>query len=158
MASMSSGYRESARADVPRTIALVIAVVFLLVGIAGFIPGLTTHYGDLKIAGHTSDAKLLGIFEVSILHNVVHLLFGVVGIALARAGRPAEYLIGGGIVYFVVWLYGILVGQESSANFVPLNTADNWLHFLLAVAMIVLGLWARRWARGPGETPAGRTI
>lgn len=158
MASMSSGYRDTSRPDLPRTIALVVAIVFLVVGIAGFIPGITTHYSDLKFAGHMSDAKLLGIFEVSILHNIVHLLFGVVGIAMARAGRPAEYLIGGGIVYFIVWLYGILVGHESSANFVPLNSADNWLHFLLAVGMVALGLYARRWYRGLGDSPAGRTI
>jgi len=158
MASTSHGFGDTSRADVPRTIALVVAIVFLLVGIAGFIPGLTTHYGDLKFAGHMSDAKLLGVFEVSVLHNIVHLLFGVAGILLARAGRPAEYLIGGGIVYFVVWLYGVLVDHESSANFVPLNTADNWLHLILAVGMVALGLYARRWYRGPAATPGGRTI
>ena len=90
--------------------------------------------------GHESDAKLLGIFEVSILHNVVHLLFGVVGILAARAARTAAlYLLIGGLVYAVLWIYGLLVDEHSSANFVPLNTADNWLHFVLAVAMTLLG-------------------
>ena len=65
-----------------QAIALVVGVVFLLVGIAGFVPGLTT--GDLGGAGHGSMAMLLGLFQVSVLHNVVHLLFGVVGLLAAR--------------------------------------------------------------------------
>jgi len=134
-----------ADADFPRKIALLFGVVFLLVGIAGFIPGITTHYGDMKFAGHMSDAKLLGIFEVSILHNIVHLAFGVAGILLSRASRSAAmYLLVGGLIYAVVWVYGVATGEDSTANFVPLNTADNWLHFLLALAMIVLGVVSLR--------------
>jgi hypothetical protein len=140
-----------------RTIALVFGAVFLLVGILGFVPGITTNYDDLAFAGHTSDAKLIGIFEVSVLHNIVHLAFGVAGLLVSRSARSAvAYLIGGGVVYAVVWIYGIAVGDESSANFVPLNTADNWLHFLLAVAMIVIGLVAQRRIRGgvAGQGPS----
>jgi len=51
--------------------------VFLLVGLLGFVPGITTHYGDLGAAGHQSTAKLLDSFQVSVLHNIVHLLFGI---------------------------------------------------------------------------------
>jgi hypothetical protein len=58
--------------------------VFLAVGVLGFVPGITTHYDQLTFAGHHSDAALLGIFNVSVLHNLVHLAFGVAGIALAR--------------------------------------------------------------------------
>jgi hypothetical protein len=124
-----------------RTVALAVAVVFLLVGILGFIPGVTTNYGDMQFAGHESDAKLLGVFQVSILHNIVHLLFGVAGLALARTASGARlYLIGGGAVYAVLWLYGLVIDHESGANFVPLNTADNWLHLVLAIGMVALGL------------------
>jgi len=138
-------------AEFPRLIALVFGVVFLLVGIAGFIPGITTHYGDMEFAGHMSDAKLLGIFEVSILHNIVHLAFGVAGLVLSRAARSAAmYLLVGGLIYAVVWVYGLAVGDDSDANFVPLNTADNWLHFLLALAMIVLGVVSLRSIRTHG--------
>ena len=52
-------------------------IVFLLVGIAGFIPGVTTNlYDGLEFAGNDGTAELLGIFQVSVLHNIVHLLFG----------------------------------------------------------------------------------
>ena len=51
-----------------------------------------------------------------------------------------RYLIGGGIVYLVLWIYGLLIDQTSDANFVPINTADNWLHFILGIVMIGLGI------------------
>ncbi|GAA4081087.1 hypothetical protein GCM10022248_57690 [Nonomuraea soli] len=121
--------------------ALVVGAVFLLVGVLGFIPGITTNYDDLHAAGHQSDALLLGIFQVSILHNIVHLLFGVAGIFLARTWSGARgFLLGGGVIYLLLFLYGMLVAQNSDANFVPVNTADDWLHLVLGAGMIVLAL------------------
>ena len=120
---------------------MAVGAVFLLVGILGFVPGITTNYDTLQFAGHESEAKLLGIFQVSILHNVVHLLFGVVGLALARTWSGARgFLVGGGAVYLVLWIYGLLIDKQSSANFVPLNTADDWLHFVLGAGMVALGV------------------
>ena len=122
-------------------VALAVAAVFVLVGILGFIPGVTTDYGDMTFAGHESGAHLLGIFEVSILHNIVHLLFGLVGLAMARTWSGARnFLIGGGVVYLILWIYGLVIDQDSTANFVPVNNADNWLHLVLGVAMVALGL------------------
>ncbi|WP_240506688.1 DUF4383 domain-containing protein [Thermoactinospora rubra] len=121
--------------------ALVVGLAFLLVGVLGFIPGVTSNIGELEFAGHRSDAMLLGVFEVSILHNIVHLLFGVAGVLLARTwGGARAFLVGGGAIYLVLWLYGLLIPHDSAANFVPVNTADNWLHFALGAVMVVLGL------------------
>src|SRR5687768_4150218 len=84
--------------DALRTAALLVGATFLLVGVLGFIPGITTQYDDLSVAGHDSTAKLLWIFQVSILHNIVHLLFGVAGIALGRTRDGARaFLLGGGL-------------------------------------------------------------
>jgi hypothetical protein len=128
-----------------RTAALAVAVVFLLVGVLGFIPGITTDYDTMSFAGHESDAKLLGLFQVSVLHNIVHLLFGLAGLALARTASGARsYLIGGGAVYLVLWLYGLVINHDSAANFVPVNSADNWLHLLLGIGMIALGVFTTR--------------
>jgi hypothetical protein len=128
-----------------QTTALVVAAVFVLVGVLGFIPGITSDYGSMSFAGHHSDAKLFGLFEVSVLHNIVHLLFGLAGLVMARTVSGARtYLIGGGAVYLVLWLYGLVVEQDSSANFVPLNPADDWLHLFLGLGMIALGLLTTR--------------
>jgi hypothetical protein len=114
---------------------------FVLVGILGFVPGITTDYDLLSFAGHHSAAKLLGVFEVSVLHNLVHVLFGLAGLILARsAGAARNYLVGGGFIYLILWLYGMAISHDSTANFVPVNAADNWLHCGLGAGMILLGL------------------
>jgi preprotein translocase subunit Sss1 len=139
-------------------LALVVGVVFLLVGILGFIPGVTTDYDTMGFAGHDSMAKLFGLFMVSVLHNIVHLLFGVAGIALARTARTAAgYLVVGGVVYLVLWIYGMVIDLNSQANFVPFNTPDNWLHLGLGVGMIALGVVAYRALRAGTTTTAGAT-
>jgi Domain of unknown function (DUF4383) len=137
-----------ARTNVQKAAAIV-GVVFLLVGVLGFIPGITTNFGDLSFAGHDSDAKLFGLFQVSILHNIVHLLFGIAGLALARTASQARtYLVFGGVIYLVLFVYGLIVGQESAANFVPVNTADDILHLILGIGMIGLGVALTRGRRG----------
>lgn len=125
--------------------ALAVGAVFLLVGILGFLPGVTSEHNQMKMAGPESESLLLGIFQVSILHNIVHLLFGVAGLILARTYSNAKnYLLLGGIIYLVLWIYGLIIDQDSSANFVPFNSADNWLHFVLGAGMVALALILRR--------------
>jgi len=138
---------ESARAGSRRTVrtpvqlaAAAVGVVFLLVGLLGFVPGVTANFDSLQLFGRQSDGLLLGVFAVSVLHNIVHLAFGVAGVAMARTASAARaFLIGGGVIYVVLWLYGLVIDLDSPANFVPVNTADNWLHLALAVAMVALG-------------------
>jgi uncharacterized protein DUF4383 len=141
-----------------QTVAAIVGFVFLVVGIAGFIPGITTNlYDGLEFAGHDGDAELLGIFQVSVLHNIVHLLFGVAGLALSRTiSGSRTFLVGGGVIYLVLWLYGLIIDKDSDANFVPVDSADDWLHFVLGVGMIALGLaLSRRREPGPGYTAHG---
>ena len=121
--------------------AFVVGATFLLVGILGFIPGITTDYDTMSFASHNSDAKLLGIFQVSILHNLVHVLLGIAGLALARTWEGARtYLIGGGILYLALWLLGIVGGGD----WIPVNSADNWLHFVVGLGMVALGFVTTR--------------
>ena len=119
-----------------QTVARLAGFVFLLVGIAGFIPGLTTNlYDGLDFAGNGSEAELLGIFQVSVLHNIVHLLFGV-GIFMAATPEGARtYLIGAGAIYLVLFVLGIVGG----ADWVPVNDADNWLHLALGAGLLGAG-------------------
>ena len=119
-----------------RSAAALTGVLFLAVGILGFVPGVTTHYGDLGFAGHGSGAKLLGTFQVSVLQNLVHLLFGAIGLVLSRTADGAQtFLTGGGITYLALWVAGAI----GAAGWLPANTPDNWLHFLLGIGMIGLG-------------------
>lgn len=142
--SRSAATNRAVRTNVQKA-SLAVGVIFLLVGVLGFIPGATTNYDEMMFASHMSGALLLGIFQVSILHNIVHLLFGIAGIALARSVPGARnYLIWGGVIYLVLWVYGLLTDHESKANFIPLNDADNWLHLVLGVGMIALGLLLTR--------------
>ena len=127
--------------------AATVGAAFLLAGLGGFIPGVTTNYDELEFAGRESGAKLLGLFQVSILHNIVHLLFAVGLIAAARYSWSRLYLLVGGVAYLGVLLYGVLVEHDSDANFLPINDADNVLHLVLGVAMIALGVLGTRLAR-----------
>lgn len=134
--------------------AAVVGVVFLLVGTLGFVPGITTDYDTMEAAGHRSRAELLGIFQVSTLHNIVHLLFGIAGLVLARTFASAKaYLVGGGVIYLVLWLYGVMIDKTSEANFVPVNNSDDWLHLGLGLGMVGLGLVLGR--TRPGRRTAG---
>ncbi|HYX76531.1 MAG TPA: DUF4383 domain-containing protein, partial [Gaiellaceae bacterium] len=92
-----------------QVLATLFGAIFIAVGILGFIPGVTSHlYGGLDFVGHNSEAKLFHVFQVSWLHNIVHIAFGLVGLALARTAETARiYLIGGGVVYLALWLYGL---------------------------------------------------
>lgn len=116
-------------------------LIFIVIGVLGFVPGITSNYEALYFSGHTSEALLLGVFQVSILHNIVHLVFGFLGLILARTNSLARiFLIGGGIVYLLLFIYGLIVPHHSAGNFVPVNTADNWLHLVLGIVMVGLGL------------------
>jgi hypothetical protein len=95
----------------------------------------------LDFAGHDSGAKLLGIFGISVLHNIVHLAFGVAGLVFARTFNGARgYLIVSGVIYLLLSIYGLLIDHASAVNFVPIDAADNWLHLVLAVGMLGLGV------------------
>lgn len=130
---------------------LIAGALFLLVGILGFIPGITTNYDDMTFAGSDSEAELLGVFQVSVLHNLVHVLFGLVGLWAARMWATARaFLIASGIIYLALFVYGMVVERDSDANFVPLNAADDWLHLGLAIGLLAVGLLSgRRWQDDP---------
>jgi len=124
-----------------QSVALLVGVVFLVVGTLGFIPGITSNYDELKFAGHNSDAQLLGIFDTSILHNIVHLLYGLAGIALARTIDGARtFLVGGGLVYLVLFVYGAIWHGEAESNWIPVNWADDILHLALGAGMVIVGI------------------
>ena len=132
------------RTDIQKA-AFIAGIVFLLVGILGFIPGVTTNFGDMTFAGDESKSHLLGIFQVSILHNLVHALFGVAGLIAAKSWAASKnYFIWGGALYLLLWIYGLLINEDGSENIIPFNVADNWLHFVLGAVMLAVGFLVSR--------------
>jgi len=119
--------------------ARLVAIVFLIVGVAGFIPGITRDApGDFM--GENSPGSLLHVFQTSILHNLVHLAFGVIGLALSRTWEGSRnFLIGGGIVYLALFVIGLL----SAMDWLPADDTDDWLHLVLGAGMLALGLALR---------------
>jgi lysylphosphatidylglycerol synthetase-like protein (DUF2156 family) len=108
--------------------ATVLGAVLTVVGILGFIPGLAPG------------GNLLGIFAIDPLHNVIHILSGVVGLAVAFSARGAYsryYALIFGLVYALVTVIGFVQGT-TVLGLINVNLADNILHLLIAVASLVV--------------------
>jgi hypothetical protein len=135
-------------------IALVVGVVFLVVGIVGFF---MTGFGDFT--AHDDSQTLLG-FGINPLHNVVHVVIGVLGVLMWRTSAGARtfgwiLLVG----YGVAFVYGLVVQNRPDLNVLNINSADNVLHLVSAVVGLVIAVWPARRAvsqvHGPGHpTPA----
>ena len=112
-----------------KTMATVFGVVFLLVGVLGFIPGITDN-------GH-----LLGIFHVNTAHNIVHILSGAAALVAAGMGLVAarNYFRIFGVIYGLVTILGFLGGEEPVLGMIANNTADNWLHLAITLVALTLG-------------------
>jgi hypothetical protein len=138
-----------ARRVTPQLLARLVAVVFVVVGVLGFVPAATDHSSQLRMA-RESGAELFGVFRVSVLHNTLHLAFGVLGLIVSRTAVGARlYLVCGGIAYLGLWVYGAALQDSSRTNVLPANSADNWLHLVLAGVMLGLGSLAARLDRVP---------
>jgi hypothetical protein len=119
------------------SLAGLVGLVFVILGVVGFIPGVVQHYDELRWWMNGSGAQLFGVFQTSILRNLVYLGFGAVGLLAARTALTARaYLSGGGILSFTLGIYGLLIDRFSSSNIVPLDRADDWLHIGLGVTMV----------------------
>ena len=124
-----------------RNFALIFGIVFLALGIAGFIPGVVQplHEGHPEVMG--TGGQLLGLFPVNELHNAVHILFGLWGLAASRSlGGAVMYARGVAIIYAVLTVAGFVPDLQS---LVPLYGNDIWLHGLLALVAAYFG-WVHR--------------
>lgn len=119
----------------------VVGVAFLLVGILGFVPVFTTGYGEMSFADAQSGALLFGAFRVTLLANLVHLAFGLVGLGAALNGLAARYyLLLGGVLSLLLWMAGLTMDPlDSPLNVVALGLPHSWLHFAFGAVMVALG-------------------
>jgi hypothetical protein len=132
----------------------LVGIVFVFLGVAGFVPGPVQQYAELHWCGTGSRAQLFDVFEISILLNLMHFGFGAAGLVAARRASVARaYLGGGGVLWFALGIYGLLIDRLGDANVVPLDRADVWLHVGLGVAMVYAGLAAALTALRPATAP-----
>jgi hypothetical protein len=130
-------------------LAAVFGVVFILIAIAGFIApgGMAMQPTDPATA-----AQVFGMFPVNLVHNIVHLLFGLGGLAASRSWAGSKsFFTTAGIIYAVLVVLGWFF--PDGFGFVPLGGNDIWLHAVLAVVMMGIGFSAKNGAvTGPVST------
>ena len=116
--------------------AMALGGVLVLVGIVGFLVEPSFGVGD------SAERGTLILFDINGWHNVVHLLSGIVGLAMAGTAAKARlFSIGYGVVYVLVTILGFVVGDGGLLlSIIPINTADNLLHLVIAVTGIAVGL------------------
>ena len=130
-----------------RLLALVLGVVYLIVGIGGFIPGLT-DMRDLPTVSGPSEGNELGIFAVNWFHNVAHILIGLAGLAAYRSYTASRtYALIVGLSYAALAVLGFVTGRVGTlGGLLPLNSADDILH--IATAAVLLFAYFAAGSRG----------
>jgi Domain of unknown function (DUF4383) len=111
-----------------KTLGTIIGIIFLLVGLLGFI-------GGLGIVGPT------GTFMTNHAHDAVHLITGLLFIIWAMAA-PRSVGTGlklFGVIYLLVALLGFISSTGSVLGFISINSADNWLHVVLGIVVLLAG-------------------
>ena len=110
--------------------AMAFGIVFVLIGILGFVPGITN-----------SDHMLLGFFHVDTLHNIIHLASGIAALALMSSTTNAKlYFQIFGVVYALVTILGFVQYNDTQLlGFLATNPADDYLHLVIAIAALYLG-------------------
>jgi hypothetical protein len=116
-----------------KTAALLFGIVFLIIGILGFVPAATP-----------SNGMLFGIFHVNSAQNIVYLASGIVSLlcGVAGAGPSQTFFKIFGIIYALVAILGFYYGDNARLGIISPNAADTWLHVVLAVVMLFLGFSA----------------
>ena len=117
-----------------QTGALIFGIVFLLVGVLGlFAENGMAMEADMETAG-----RLFGLFPVNLLHNLVHILFGIWGIIASRTGDASRtYGRVGAIVYALLVVLAFV--SPSTFGLVPIGGNDIWLHAILALGLAWIG-------------------
>jgi Domain of unknown function (DUF4383) len=127
-----------------RTFAMLFGIVFLAVGVAGFVPGLSQPLHPEHPPVGYDPGQLLGLFPINLLHNAVHILFGLWGLLASRSmGGSVTYARGVAIIYIVLAVAGLVPNLQTLYGMVPLFGNDVWLHAVLGIVAAYFG-WVHR--------------
>ena len=132
-----------------RRFAMIFGIAFLIIGASGFIPGLSPEHSHPDVRLTTGLSLAMGLFPVNVLHNIVHLLFGVWGLMASKSLPAAKgYAKTVAIVYALLMVMGLISGGNVHTTFglIPLYGNDVWLHAVLAAIAAYFGF---------GPVPAG---
>ena len=130
-----------------RRFALIFGIIFLLVGAAGFVPGLKTPHTHPDVAITSGMGLLFGLFAVNLIHNLAHLLFGVWGLVAAKsegASRVYAQVVAVGYGLLTIMGFVTAANMHTGFGFVPLYGHDIWLHAGLAVVAAYFGFMHER--------------
>ena len=120
-----------------RKVALIFGIVFILVGILGFVTP-----GGMSMEADPAPGHILGLFGINLLHNVVHLLIGVWGIVASRTwGGAKAFMQIGGVLYLVLAALGFVI--PSTFGLIPIGGNDIYLHAVLGLIMAGIGFTAK---------------
>jgi hypothetical protein len=108
-----------------KTIMYVAGVVFIVLGLLGFVSN-----------------PILGTFAVDTIHNIIHLAAGVLALIFASQGdaqaRKMALILG--VVFALITILGFMAGDGEILGMIANNGADNWLHLVFAVVLLIIGL------------------
>lgn len=131
-----------------RYFALITGIIYLLIGVMGFIPALVTHpavmpeyISDLGV--RSGFGYLLGLFPINTAHNIVHLIVGGLGIA-ASISLDGSRLYAGllGVFYGALAIMGLIPVASTTFGLIPIYGNDVWLHAVTAAVAIYFGFFA----------------
>lgn len=119
-------------------VAQIFGWIFIVVAVLGFFTSRGSMEADMEMA-----PRVLGLFPVNLLHNLVHLAFGVWGVAAARAwGSAKAYCQAAGVIYLVLAVMGFIVPE--TFGLIPIGGNDIWLHLVLGIPLAYFGFTADR--------------
>jgi hypothetical protein len=130
-----------------RRFALIFGIVFLIVGAGGFIPAMVAPHSHPDVTVTSGLGLELSLFPINVLHNIVHLLFGIWGLLASRSDDGARgYAKAVAIIYALLTVMGFIPALRLHTTFglVPLYGNDIWLHALLAIVAGYFGFVYRR--------------
>ena len=113
-----------------KKLAMVFGVIFVIVGLLGF-------FSNPLVGAH-------GYFMTDTFHNVVHLLIGIIMLAMAGSAAGTSLTVFG-IIYLLLAIVGFVQGGSGKLlGLVAYNAADNWLHLVVGVVLLAAGFSGKK--------------